>query len=159
MTGRMIGTITRRSRCHGLAPSMIAASLTSAGTSWSALYSRRVKNGTPSQMLATRIVHMARFGSFSHWVGWWMIPTSISTWLIAPPSAWNMNLKMTPVTISGRSQGTMTSERANVLPGNRRLKSKAREKPIRNCAARDPTVNTSVWTIASRLVGSLKTKR
>ena len=37
MTGRMIGTITRRSRCQGLAPSMIAASLTSTGTSWSAL--------------------------------------------------------------------------------------------------------------------------
>ena len=58
----------------------------------------------------------------------------MSTWLTAPPSAWNRNLKMTPVTISGRSQGTMTSERANVLPGNRRLNSKAREKPIRNCA-------------------------
>ena len=39
---------------------------------------------------------------------------------------------MTPVTISGRSQGTMMSERANVRPGNRRLNSKAREKPMRN---------------------------
>ena len=41
----------------------------------------------------------------------------MSTWLTAPPSAWNRNLNMTPVTISGSSQGTMMSERASVLPG------------------------------------------
>ena len=66
---------------------------------------------------------------------------------------------MTPVTIRGRSQGTMMSERANVLPGNRRLNSKARAKPMMNWQKRDPTVNTNVWTIALRLVGSLRMKR
>ena len=56
----------------------------------------------------------------------------MSSWLMAPPVAWNMNLKITPVTIRGSSQGTMMSERASVLPGNRRLKSNAREKPMMN---------------------------
>ena len=61
---------------------------------------------------------------------------------------------MTPVTIRGSSQGTMISERANVLPGNRRLNSKARAKPMMNWPRRDPKVNSNVWTIAVRLVGS-----
>ena len=50
----------------------------------------------------------------------------------------------------------MMSERASVLPGNRRLNSKARAKPMMNWPRRDPKVNSSVWTIAVRLVGSLK---
>ena len=61
---------------------------------------------------------------------------------------------MTPVTIRGRSQGTMMSERASVLPGNRRLNSRASANPITNWPRRDPAVNSSVWTIAARLVGS-----
>ena len=67
---------------------------------------------------------------------------------------------MTPVTISGRSQGTMIE--------------RARERPPREPEAeqqgegeaddelddeRDPTVNSNVWTIASRLVGSFRMKR
>ena len=68
----------------------------------------------------------------------------MSSWLMAHRSAWNMNLKITPVTIRGRSQGTMMSERASVLPGNRRLRSKVREKPMRNEMRRDTKVNTSV---------------
>ncbi len=66
---------------------------------------------------------------------------------------------MTPVTISGSSQGTMISERANVLPGNCWLNSSANPKPMMNWPTREPTVNTSVWTMASRLVGSFRTKR
>ena len=66
---------------------------------------------------------------------------------------------MTPVTIRGSSHGTMTSERANVLPGNRRLNSKAREKPMRNWKKRDPAVKRNVWAIALRLVESSTMKR
>ena len=47
ITGRMIGTVTRVSRCHGPAPSILAASINSVGTSCKALYSSTVKNGTP----------------------------------------------------------------------------------------------------------------
>ena len=66
---------------------------------------------------------------------------------------------MTPVTIRGSSQGTMMSERANVLPGNRRLNSNASAKPMMNWPRRDPKVNSNVVTIAVRLVGSLRMKR
>ena len=45
---------------------------------------------------------------------------------------------MTPVTISGRSQGTMMSERASVLPGNRRLNSKARAEADDELAEEGP---------------------
>ena len=74
----------------------------------------------------------------------------LSTWLTAPPSAWNRNRKMTPVTIRGRSQGTMISERASVLPGNRRLNSKREreadhelederaDRELRTCARSPP---------------------
>ena len=51
---------------------------------------------------------------------------------------------MTPVTISGRSHGTMMSERASVRPGNRMLNSSASAKPIRNWPASEPTVNKNV---------------
>ena len=37
ITGRMIGSVTRMRRCHPLAPSIIAASFSSTGTSCSAL--------------------------------------------------------------------------------------------------------------------------
>ena len=83
----------------------------------------------------------------------------MSSWLMAPPVAWNRNLKITPVTIRGSSQGTMMSERASVLPGNRKLKSKAREKPMMNWKTSDQTVNSSVRAIADRLVGSSKMER
>ena len=66
---------------------------------------------------------------------------------------------MTPVTIRGTSQGTMISERAKFLPGNRRLNSSASAKPMMNWPRRDPNVNSSVRKIAARLVGSLKMKR
>ena len=66
---------------------------------------------------------------------------------------------MTPVTIRGRSQGTMINERASVLPGNRRVKSNASEKPMTNWKTSEMTVNSNVRTIASRLVGSFRMKR
>ena len=39
------------------------------------------------------------------------------------------------------------SERANVLPGKRRLNSSARANPITNWPSREPNVNSNVWTI------------
>ena len=66
---------------------------------------------------------------------------------------------MTPVTSSGSSQGTMTRERPSVLPGNRRVNSNARAKPIMNWPTSDPNVNSKVLRMACRLVGSLNTKR
>ena len=65
---------------------------------------------------------------------------------------------MTPVTMRGRSHGTITSERARVRPGNRMLNSSASAKPIRNWPASEPTVNQNVLAIAFRLVGSLRMK-
>ncbi len=62
----------------------------------------------------------------------WPRPMSISSWLTAPPWNWNRNLKMTPVTISGTSQGTMISDRANVRPGNVAVNSSASAKPMMN---------------------------
>ena len=48
---------------------------------------------------------------------------------------------MKPVTSNGSSQGTMTSERANLRSGNFRLNSSASPKPMRNWKSSDSTVN------------------
>ena len=56
ITGLMTGSVTRTRVCQGPAPSIIAASLSSGGTSCSALNSSTVKNGTPSQMLVMSTV-------------------------------------------------------------------------------------------------------
>ena len=55
MIGRMTGSVTRNSRCQLFAPSSMAASFNSIGTSCSALYSSTVKNGIPIQMLQMRL--------------------------------------------------------------------------------------------------------
>ena len=74
-----------------------------------------MKKGTPSQILAMRTVHRARWGSSSQSIGWWTSPMSRRIWLTAPPSSWKRNLKMTPGD-EQRQQPGDDDERASQRP-------------------------------------------
>src|ERR1017187_6933216 len=155
ITGRMIGSVTRVSRCQAPAPSILAASTISVGTSCSALYSSTVKNGTPIQMLVISTVRYAHPGDTSNPTGWRARCKSSRTWLTAPAWSWNKNLKITPGTSSGSSHGTRISDRGNLRRGNTRLNSSASAKPMTNWNSRDSTVKLNVRTIALSATGSL----
>ena len=65
---------------------------------------------------------------------------------------------MSPVTISGSNQGMMMSERPTPprKPEETARRGKSR---LRKWPRRDPKVNSNVWTMAVRVVGSSRMKR
>ena len=65
-----------------------------------------------------------------------------------PPFMPNINLNSKPETVTGMSQEIMMEPRTKPLSGNFSLKSSAIRKPMINWKKIEPTVNTSVLTIA-----------
>ena len=63
---------------------------------------------------------------------------------------------MTPVTISGQQPRDDDERAPECPPGKRRVNSKASANPITNWPTSDPAVNSNVWMMAVRLVGSVK---
>ncbi len=107
-TVRSPGRVTWRNRCQAVAPSISAASYSSAGIDWRPPSSEIIMNGTPTQVLTRTAAAFWASGSSSQ-------PGSgrcsaESRPLTAPPSA-SISRQEKTVTKVGTAQGRMSSIR------------------------------------------------
>jgi hypothetical protein len=105
-------------------------------------------NGMPIQMF-TRITATRASEVLVSQPGWSVAtPTAARNRLSAPLSLSRIHRQTAPETISGISQGSRISERSTPPSGKRRRKNTARARPMTNCPAIDPAVNSTVFSMA-----------
>jgi hypothetical protein len=127
--GLMTCQVTTRKTHQRLAPSISAASVSSAGTDCSADRSTTATNGKSCQMVVARIAVRARSGLSRMPLSPMSTPSPRSTRLTMPYWALSIQVAMSAVAIPGAAHGTVTRARAMPRPGNRPFSSNATPRP------------------------------
>ena len=138
ITPRMIGSVTCQNRCQGPAPSIAAASCSSAGTAWSPARIVIAKNGVPRQMLAIMTDEIASTG----------VPRKLIFCLISPQcfNSHENGLKIGSKSIShpkllsavGTMNGIRTAARIALRQGIAVFSTRASPKPSASLKGRSP---------------------
>src|SRR5690242_14222082 len=109
-TARSRGNVIRQKRCQPVAPSIAAASYTSAGMICKPLYNRTRLNGIPIQTLAMITEASDQSGDVSQLTG--PTPTTARALLTMPESLLSIHDQVDADTISGRSHGVRNRARS-----------------------------------------------
>ena len=118
--GAISGTITDLNRCHQLAPSTRAASITSAGKAVSPAMTTIAPNGTARQVLTRMTANMAGTGVPSHWMLWSISPTFNRIQFTTLNCEWNIHFQAMVLSaigiVHGRTNSVRRIERPRKLP-------------------------------------------
>jgi hypothetical protein len=109
----------------------------------------------PIQMLVRITAGSAQFVLLSH--GTASKPTARRPALSTPWSWSNIHRQTAPLTTSGSSHGSRSSDRSSALPRKRPLKNTASARPMANWKTIDPAVNSTVSSAAVENSGLLST--
>ena len=107
--GPSSGSVTRRKRCHRVAPSTSAASSTSFGIDVSAPRTTTIMNGKPSHVFVATFAANAVEKCANHDTG--SAPSARRSAFTAPNCRWNIPFHASAVTYDGTAHGRMRSTR------------------------------------------------
>src|SRR5487761_1938963 len=116
----------KRKFCHGVAPSMVAASYSDGDTVCRPASSVIATKGTPRQILANITQMRASVGSPRKSILWLMRPNLISDQEMIENCASKIHQNAIADKTVGTTKGISTIERSKALRGRRLFKSKAR---------------------------------
>ena len=124
IVGPSSGSVTRRVVCQGDAPSMAAASFSSAGMPCSPASSKMMPKPMYCQVSTTKMVYSTTWRLASHSCTSPPSPTDLHHLSTKPPGCSNSD-HMTAVTAGGSTYGAKITSRMNVRPRNLRFSSSA----------------------------------
>ena len=130
VTGRSSGQVMCQKRCHGRAPSIAAASLSSGLMVCRPARRLMAKNGTPRQTLTTMIENIARSGSPSQLIERLMSPSWNSPQLMTLKVGSNIHFQAKVESTVGMMKGRRMKARTIALPLKWRLSRSASQSPI-----------------------------